>query len=160
MEIEVLQPLATRAQAWEVIPGISSWVLNTIKHAFTAITSLCCRRMVASGPSSISGIWTNLLRCWHWNMSMSQGKYFISKYASITDHFWESCSRGWFTVLPFGLSLTPCTFTKCMDASISSLRQNGVWIPNYPEHWFVLAHLEAESNTYRSLQNAWISGTT
>ncbi len=42
-----------------------------------------------------------------------------------------------YTVLPFGLSLAPRTFTKCMDAALSPLRQMGIRILNYPRR---LAH--------------------
>ncbi len=35
-----------------------------------------------------------------------------------------------YTVLRFGLPLTPCTFMECMDAAISPLRQMGVCILN------------------------------
>ncbi len=36
-----------------------------------------------------------------------------------------------FTVIPFGLSLAPHTFTKCMDAALSQQRQMGFRILNY-----------------------------
>jgi len=36
-----------------------------------------------------------------------------------------------FTVLPFGLSLAPCTLTKYIDATLSPLSWNGVHILHY-----------------------------
>ncbi len=42
------------------------------------------------------------------------------------------------TVLPFGLSLAPRSFTKCMDAALSSLRQTGIRILNYLDDLLVL----------------------
>ncbi len=42
-----------------------------------------------------------------------------------------------YMVLPFGLSLAPRTFTKCMDAALSPLTQMGIRILNYLN---VLAH--------------------
>ncbi len=36
-----------------------------------------------------------------------------------------------YQVLPFGLSLAPCTFTKCMNAALSPLRQMGIHIYIY-----------------------------
>ncbi|XP_051756680.1 uncharacterized protein si:dkey-171c9.3 isoform X3 [Ctenopharyngodon idella] len=56
-----------------------------------------------------------------------------------------------YTVLPFGLSLAPCTFTKCMDAALSPLRQMGVRILNYLDDWLVLAQSEAEIISHRSI---------
>ncbi len=35
-----------------------------------------------------------------------------------------------YKVLPFGLSLAPCTFTQCMDVALSPLRQMGIRILN------------------------------
>ncbi|KAL0192323.1 hypothetical protein M9458_010619, partial [Cirrhinus mrigala] len=56
-----------------------------------------------------------------------------------------------FTVLPFGLSLAPRTFTKCMDAALSPLRKRGIRILNYLDDWLVLAQSEAELLSHRSL---------
>ncbi len=44
-----------------------------------------------------------------------------------------------YKVLPFGLSLAPCTFTRCMDAALSPLRQMGIHIVNYLDDWLILA---------------------
>lgn len=33
-----------------------------------------------------------------------------------------------YLVLPFGLSLAPCTFTKCVEAALAPLQQTGVYI--------------------------------
>ncbi len=56
-----------------------------------------------------------------------------------------------YTVMPFGLSLAPRTFTKCMDVTLSALRQMGVCILNYLDDWFILAQSEAELLAHRSL---------
>ncbi len=44
-----------------------------------------------------------------------------------------------YKVLPFGLSLAPRTFTRCMDAAISPLRQMGICILDYLDNWLILA---------------------
>ncbi len=49
-----------------------------------------------------------------------------------------------YTVLPFGLSLAPRTFTKCMDAAISPPRQMGIRILKYLDNWLILAQSEVE----------------
>ena len=44
-----------------------------------------------------------------------------------------------FCVLPFGLSLAPRTFSKCMDAILAPLRAQGVRLLNYLDDWLVCA---------------------
>lgn len=53
-----------------------------------------------------------------------------------------------YTVLPFGLSLAPHTFTKCKALSP---RQKGVCDLNYLDNWLILAQLETEQDTHRSV---------
>ncbi len=47
-----------------------------------------------------------------------------------------------YTILPFGLSLAPHTFTKCMDAALSLRRQLGIRILNYLDDCLILAQSE------------------
>ncbi len=56
-----------------------------------------------------------------------------------------------YTVLPFGLSLAPPTFTKCMDTAPSPLRQLGIRILNYLDDWLILAQSEDELLYHRSM---------
>ncbi len=42
-------------------------------------------------------------------------------------------------VLPFGLSLSPCVFTKVVEAALVPLREQGVRILNYLDDWLILA---------------------
>jgi hypothetical protein len=56
-----------------------------------------------------------------------------------------------YTVLPFGLSLAPRTFTKCVDAALSPLRQRGVRVLNYLDDWLVLAQSRGELIAHRDL---------
>ncbi len=51
-----------------------------------------------------------------------------------------------YKVLPFGLSMTPHTFTQCMDAALSPLRQMGIHILNYLTDWLILAQSQATSH--------------
>ncbi len=44
-----------------------------------------------------------------------------------------------YQVLPFGLALSPHTFTKCVDAALKPLCLQGIRIMNYFEYWFILA---------------------
>ncbi len=56
-----------------------------------------------------------------------------------------------YTVLPFGLSLAPRTFTKCMEVALSPLRQMGIRILNYLDDWLILAQSEVELLSHRTL---------
>ncbi len=64
-----------------------------------------------------------------------------------------------YTVLPFGLSLAPRTFTKYMDvlfyevhgSTLSPLRQMGIHILNYLDNWLILAQSEVELLSHRTL---------
>ncbi|KAI2666023.1 Transposon Ty3-I Gag-Pol polyprotein [Labeo rohita] len=44
-----------------------------------------------------------------------------------------------YRVLPFGLALSPRTYTKCMDAALAPLRLQGIRILNYIDDWLILA---------------------
>ncbi len=67
-----------------------------------------------------------------------------------------------FTVLPFGLCLAPRTFTKCMDAALSPLKQSGMRILNYLDDWLVLAQSESAllSDKFRLLAHIQSLGLT
>ncbi len=56
-----------------------------------------------------------------------------------------------YKVLPFGLSLVPRTFTRCMDAAFSPLRQMGIRILNYLSDWLILAQLHAVLTLHKTL---------
>ncbi len=44
-----------------------------------------------------------------------------------------------YRILPFGLALSPRTFTKCVDAAMVLLRLQGIRIMNYIYNWLILA---------------------
>ncbi len=57
----------------------------------------------------------------------------------------EVCFRGeayQYRVLPFGLALSPRTFTKCVDAALAPLQLQGIRILNYIDDWLILAQSE------------------
>ncbi len=47
-----------------------------------------------------------------------------------------------YRVLPFGLALSPRTFTKCVDAALAPLRLQGIHILKYIDDWLILAQSE------------------
>ncbi len=56
-----------------------------------------------------------------------------------------------YKILPFGLSLAPLTFTRCMDVSLSPLRQMGIHIHNYLDDWLILAQSQAVLTSHKTL---------
>ncbi len=107
--LETIQLFATRAEAWQAIPGVSDWVLGIIKWGYTLQFARRPPRLAAWSP--------------HWS-SIAMMLTFISRWPTTTGDSWDSPLREWLiNILPFGLSLAPRTFTKCMDAALSPLRQ-------------------------------------
>ncbi len=47
-----------------------------------------------------------------------------------------------YRVLPFGLALSPRTFTKCVDAALAPLRLQGIRILNCIDDWLILTQSE------------------
>ncbi|KAL0148327.1 hypothetical protein M9458_056389 [Cirrhinus mrigala] len=56
-----------------------------------------------------------------------------------------------YRVLPFGLALSPRTFTKCVDASLAPLRLQGIRILNYIDDWLILAQSEMVAVRHRDV---------
>ncbi|KAI2656770.1 Transposon Ty3-G Gag-Pol polyprotein [Labeo rohita] len=56
-----------------------------------------------------------------------------------------------YRVLPFGLALSPRTFTKCVDAALVPLRLQGIRILNYIDDWLILAASESLAARHRDV---------
>ncbi|KAL0183550.1 hypothetical protein M9458_019246, partial [Cirrhinus mrigala] len=56
-----------------------------------------------------------------------------------------------YRVLPFGLALSPRTFTKCVDAALAPLRLQGIRILNYIDDWLILAQSERLAAQHRDV---------
>ena len=52
------------------------------------------------------------------------------------------CKTFEFCVLAFGISLAPCTFTRCMDAVWGPLQWQGLRVMNYPDNWLICTQTE------------------
>jgi len=61
-----------------------------------------------------------------------------------------------YRVLPFGLALSPRTFTKCMDAALVPLRLQGIRILNYIDDWVILAQSQQQAVRHRDVVLAHI----
>ncbi len=60
--------------------------------------------------------------------------------------------RAWqYRVLPFGLSLSPCVFTKVVEGALTPLREVGVRILNYLDDWLILAQSREQLCDHRDL---------
>ncbi len=56
-----------------------------------------------------------------------------------------------YKVLPFGLSLSSCVFTKVAEAALVPLREHGVRILNYLDDWLILAPSQDQLCEHRDL---------
>ncbi len=56
-----------------------------------------------------------------------------------------------YKVLPSGLSLSPCVFTKVAEAALVPLREQGVCILNYLDDWLILAQSQDQLCEHRDL---------
>ncbi|KAI2662333.1 Transposon Ty3-G Gag-Pol polyprotein [Labeo rohita] len=56
-----------------------------------------------------------------------------------------------YRVLPFGLALSPRTFTKCVDAALAPLRLWGIRTLNYINDWLILAQSEHMAVQHRDV---------
>ncbi len=60
--------------------------------------------------------------------------------------------RAWqYRVLPFGLSLSPCVFTKVVEGALNPLQEVGVRILNYLDDWLILAQSREQLGDPRDL---------
>ncbi len=218
------QPLATRAEAWQAIPGVTAWVMNTVRRGYslqfarrpprfrgvlaTSVRSndahvlhIEVMNLLEKGAIEIvppaqseSGFYSRYflvpkkdgglrpildLRLLNhalmkrsfrmitlkqilsqiclgdWFMSLDlKDAYFHIQIAPHHRRFLRFVFEGaayQYKVLPFGLSLAPRTFTRCMDVALSPLRQMGIRILNYLDDWLILAQLQAVLTSHRSL---------
>ena len=53
-----------------------------------------------------------------------------------------------FTVLPFGMSLSPRVFTKCTQAAVAPLRAQGIRLDTYLDDWLISADSEQEASRH------------
>ncbi len=222
--LEFIQPLATRAEAWQAIPGVSEWVIGIIKRGYSLQFARRPPRFSGVVSTSVQGENARVLRS-EVMMLLEKGAIemvspalsesgFYSRYflvpkkdgglrpildlrrlnhalmrrpfrmITLKQVLSQICTEDWFcsldlkdayfhiqiaphhrrflrfafegvayqyTVLPFGLSLAPRTFTKCMDAALSPLRQMGIRILNYLDDWLILAQSEVELLSHRTL---------
>ena len=85
----------------------------------------------------------NQIRSEDWFVTIDlKGAYFHVSILPCHRRFLRFAFRGeayQYRVLPFGLALSPRTFTKCMDAALAPLRLQGIRILNYIDDWLILA---------------------
>ncbi|KAI2650071.1 Transposon Ty3-G Gag-Pol polyprotein [Labeo rohita] len=221
---EPIIPLATRAEAWQAIPGVSDWVLGIVKrgyslqfarrpprfsgvvptvvmsrdaHVLRSVVMILLEKgaiEVVHPAQSDSAFYSRYflvpkkdgtlrpildlrrlnqalmrrpfkmltlkqilshVRSGDWFLSLDlKDAYFHIQIAPHHRRFLRFAFEGvayQYTVLLFGLSLAPRTFTKCMDAALAPLRQRGIRILNYLDDWLVLAQSEEELLSHRTL---------
>ncbi len=140
-----LWTLSTWTEAWQAIPGVSNWVLGIIKWGYTL--------QFARRPPQFGGVVsTSVQQDWFFSLDLKDAYFHIQIAPQHRRFLWFAFVgvAYQYTVLLFGLSLAPRTFTKCMDTALSRLRQTGIHILNYLGDWLILAQSEDEFLSHRS----------
>ena len=63
-----------------------------------------------------------------------------------------------FFVLPFGISLAPRTFTRCMDTVLGPLKREGLRVVNYLDNWLICAQTEQQCHRHVQMLLSHIQG--
>ncbi|KAL0204541.1 hypothetical protein M9458_002559, partial [Cirrhinus mrigala] len=149
--LERLVPLVDYLAAWKLLPNVSAWVLRTVERGY--------RIQFGAPPSPFSGVFPTLgysgdrsvmrlkfrmltvsqvvsqIRSEDWFVTTDlKDTYFHVSILPRHRKFLRFAFRGeayQYRVLPFGLALSPRTFTKCVDAALAPLRLRGIRILNY-----------------------------
>ncbi|MGH0191628.1 UNVERIFIED_CONTAM: hypothetical protein FKN15_068938 [Acipenser sinensis] len=56
-----------------------------------------------------------------------------------------------FRVLPFGISVVPCAFSKCVEAILAPLRLKGIREVNYMDYWLICVQSPAQADAHTEL---------
>ncbi len=140
------------------------------RQGFSALTSLCPRKAVGYDQSWVCASWTghfiNLLSrcsCRTTSLDASVPKFglqhltrktriSICRSFRATGHSCGLRSKDeHISILPFGLSISPCVFTKVAEAALVPLREQGVRILNYLDDWLILAQSQDQLCEHRDL---------
>ncbi len=136
--------LATRCDKARVYPAIQTQTTPFQWHgAVSNIASKCAGSETRGMQSARKRSDRVQIRPGEWFASVDlKDAYFHIQIAPHHRRFLRFAFEGTayqYSVLPFGLSLAPRTFSKCMDAALSPLRSSGVRILNYLDDWLILA---------------------
>ncbi|KAK5899182.1 hypothetical protein CesoFtcFv8_008685 [Champsocephalus esox] len=91
---------------------------------------------------------TSLLRLvsqndWFTSVDLKDAYFHIPVYYLHRKYLWFAFYE--YRVLPFGMSLSPQVFIRCMEAAIAPLRQQGIRLASYLDDWLLLAQSEQEA---------------
>ncbi|KAI2657205.1 hypothetical protein H4Q32_021306 [Labeo rohita] len=177
--LERLVPLVDYLAAWKLLPNVSAWVLCTVERGYRIQFGALPPPFNGVFPTVVNpeqGLVMEqevetLLRKEaievvppHNRESGFYSRYFIvpkkdGGLRPILDlrQLNRSVMRLKFKMLtineevPFGLALSPRTFTKCVDAALAALQLRGIRILNYIDDWLILAHSEHMAVQHRDV---------
>ncbi len=141
--VRVLQPvLHCSKEGWGVASDFRSAAIEPLSHACEVQNAHCQTGCVSD---QVRGLVCH---------DRSKRLLFPYLHLSQSQEFPEVCFQGQslpISVLPFGLALSPRTFTKCVDAALAPLRLQGIRILNYIDDWLILAQSEQMAVPHRDV---------
>lgn len=126
--VSKLVPLSEKLAAWKLLPNLSPCVERTVDNGFSIQFAHHPMRLNCVVSSSVKLEQVHLLKQ---ELLTLLDKGAIEHNTTKVPEFHFRGQSLPVSVLPFGLDLSPRTFTKCMDAALVPLRLQGICILNY-----------------------------
>ncbi|XDV52760.1 hypothetical protein PO909_021427 [Leuciscus waleckii] len=171
-----LVPLVRSLRPWLVLPSPSRWLIQTIRLGYAIQFARRPPKFRAIHSTTVGAADAHVLRA---EIAVLLAKDAIEKriFECIRPQDWFAAidlkdayfhvpilprhrpflhfafeGRAYqYKVLPFGLSLSPCVFTRVTEGALVPMREQCVRILNYLDDWLILAHSREQLYEHRDL---------